>query len=119
MSVAIALSQTLQKNDKRPYETAFGNDDSSVPFPRHMSVDMASQLPEKHLRDELVKLYFTHFHPLCPVIDEVEFMEMYNDIENDNELKKRIPLTLFQAMMHVAFGVSFCVIRRSFACSNT
>lgn len=116
--MAIALSQTLQKNKKRSYETAFGDDDNSAHLSRHISVDTASELPEKELRDELVKLYFTHFHPLCPVIDEVEFMAIYKDIRENNQLKDRIPLPLFQAMMNVAFGVSFCVIRRSYACSN-
>jgi hypothetical protein len=80
-------------------------------FPQQISIDKACQLPEKDLRDELVKLYFTHFHPLCPVIDEVEFMETYNDVEDDEQFPRRISLTLFQAMMNVAFGVSFCVIR--------
>jgi hypothetical protein len=106
MSTAIALSQTL-KNGKRSHEIAFGDDDRSQHIPRHISIDEACQIPEKNLRDELVKLYFIHFHPFCPVIDEIEFMEIYNDIEDDEELQKRVPLPLFQAMMNVAFGVSF------------
>ena len=111
MSSAIALSQTLRKNGKRSHETAFGDQDSSVHVSQHISIAEASQLPEKNLRDELVKLYFTHFHPLCPVVDEVEFMEIYNDFKDDEEFKKRFPLILFQTMINVAFGVSFCLIR--------
>jgi hypothetical protein len=111
MSSAIALSQTVKKNGKRSHEIAFGDDESSVHSPRHLCVDKAYQLPEKSLRDELVKLYFVHFHPFCPVIDEVEFMEIYNDVKDDEQLQRRIPLPLFHAMMNVAFGVSFCAIR--------
>ena len=111
MSSAIALAQTLTTNGKRSYERAFGDDESSVHLSRHISVDKAYQLPEKNLRDELVKLYFTHFHPFCPVVDEVEFMEIYNDVKDDEQLQRRIPLPLFHAMMNVAFGVSFCAIR--------
>jgi hypothetical protein len=107
MSSAVALSQRLKKSGKRSHEIAFGDDDNSVHVSRYISIAEASQLPERNLRDELVKLYFTHFHPLCPVVDEVEFMETYNDFEDDKEFKNRFPLTLFQAMMNVAFAVSF------------
>ena len=110
MSTAITLSKRLQKGGKRSHDTAFGDDDSLAQVPRHISIDDACQLPEKKLRDELVKLYFTHFHPLCPVVDEVEFMEIYRDTEDDEQLKQRFPLPLFQAMMNVAFGVSFYII---------
>jgi hypothetical protein len=111
MSTAIALSQTLKKNGKRSHEVAFGDDESSVHLSQHFSVDKAYQLPEKNLRDELVKLYFIHFHPFCPIIDEVEFMDIYNDVKDDEQFQRRVSLPLFNAMMNVAFGVSFCVIR--------
>ena len=111
MSSAIALSKTLKNKGKRSHETAFGDYDSSVNHSRHLSVDEACQPPEKNLRDELVKLYFIHFHPFCPVVDEVEFMEIYRDIEDDEQLKKRVSMPLFQAMMNVAFSVRSCAIR--------
>jgi len=110
MSTAISLSQKIKRNGKRSHDTAFPDEDNTIHVPRHISIDEACQLPEKKLRDELVKLYFTHFHPFCPVVDEVEFMETYNNIEDDEQLKQRIPLPLFQAMMNVSFGVSFCLI---------
>ena len=107
MSSAIALSKTLKEKGKRSHETAFEGDDSPVHISRHLSIDEACQPPEKSLRDELVKLYFIHFHPFCPIIDEVEFMEIYRDIEDDEEqFKQRVSVPLFQAMMNVAFGVS-------------
>ncbi len=116
MSSAIALSQKLKKNGKRTHETAFEDEEISTHVSRHISIAEASQLPEKKLRDELVKLYFIHFHPHCPVVDEVEFMEIYNEFKDDEGFKKRFPLTLFQTMMNVAFGVSFYIIRYSSAC---
>lgn len=114
MSSAIALSQKLKNNGKRSYSAAFGDDDNPVHRPRFMSIDDACQIPEKKLRDELVKLYFEHFHPFCPVVDEYDFMETYNEIEDDEQLKDRVELTLFQAMIKVAFGVSVCAISMKF-----
>ena len=111
MSSAIALSQTLNKNGKRSREIpSWDNENTPVNLAPHVSLDKACQLPEKTLRDELVKLYFTHFHPFCPIIDEVEFMEIYNDCGDDEQLQGRISLPLFHAMMNNAFGVSFRVI---------
>lgn len=71
-----------------------------------MTVDEASQLPPKLIRDELVKLYFECFHPFCPVVDEYDFMRVYDKAGDDEKLKKNVDLPLFQAMMFVAFGVS-------------
>lgn len=107
MSSAIALLKTIKSKRKRSHHIAFGDEDSPVTPPRHISFVEATQLPEKSLRDELVKLYFIYFHPFCPVVNEVEFMEVYRDIEDDQKLKQRIPIPLFQAMMNVAFGVRF------------
>lgn len=111
MSSAIALSKTIKTKGKRTHEIAFGDEDGPVTPSRYISIEEACQPPEKRLRDELVKLYFIHFHPFCPVVNEVEFMEIYRDIENDEQLKERISIPLFQAMMNVAFGVCFYIIR--------
>ena len=107
MTSAIALSKELyEKKGKRSYSAAFGSDDVNPIYrPRFMSIEEASQVPSKPVRDELVKLYFQHFHPFCPVVDEFDFMEIYEGIENEEELKKRVDLSLFQAMMFVAIGV--------------
>jgi hypothetical protein len=104
---AIALLPKPKNHVKRSYSIAFADeDDQSVNAPRFISVAEACQFPEKKLRDELVKLYFEHFHQFCPVVDEFDFMEIYNTIQDDEELPKKLDLTLFQAMMNVAFGVS-------------
>lgn len=104
MSSAIALSKTIKTKGKRTHEIAFGDEDGPVAPSRYISIEEACQPPEKRLRDELVKLYFIHFHPFCPVVNEVEFMEIYRDIEDDEQLKERVSIPLFQAMMNVAFG---------------
>lgn len=107
MVSAIALLPKPKNHIKRTHSIAFGDGDEEIAnAPRFTSVSEACQLPEKKLRDELVKLYFEHFHQFCPVVDEFDFMETYNDIKDDEEFPKRIDMTLFQAMMHVAFGVS-------------
>jgi len=115
MSSAIALSQKLINNGKRSHSAAFGDDDNPIRRPQFFSIDEACQLPEKKLRDELVKLYFEHFHPFCPVVDEYDFMEIYKEIKDDEQLKDKVELTLFQAMMKVAFGVSVCPISIKFS----
>lgn len=118
MSSAIAISQRLMNtanHGKRTHELAFGSDESFGYGPRRfMTVDEARQIPPKPLRDELVKLYFECFHPFCPVIDEYDFMRIYDKIEDDEQLKKTLDLPLFQAMMFVAFGVSVSKSARIF-----
>jgi hypothetical protein len=103
---AIALSKRLGAEGKRSHELAFGTDDSFLHRPRKfMTVEDACRIPHKTVRDELVKLYFLHFHPFCPIVDEHDFMQVYDKIEDDEQLGKKIELPLFQAMMFVAFGV--------------
>jgi hypothetical protein len=122
MSSAIALSQKLINNGKRTYTSAFGHDDDHAYRPyesafapednvsyyprQYMSMEDACSIPPKPLRDELVRLYFVHFHPFCPVVNELDFMDIYDSIEDDELFKKSVDLTLFQAMMFVAIGVS-------------
>lgn len=111
MSSALALSQLLEKkketmkSKKRSYAAVFGDDDNVLYRPRFMTLDEACRVPSKAIRDELVKLYFLRFHPFCPAVDEFDFMEVYDRIETDEQLKKKVDLALFQAMMFVAIGV--------------
>jgi hypothetical protein len=105
-SSAIALSKKLGNDGKRSHALAFGSDDSFLHRPRKfMTVEEACRIPHKAVRDDLVKLYFLHFHSFCPVVDEYDFMQAYDKIEDDEQLGKSIELPLFQAMMFVAFGV--------------
>jgi hypothetical protein len=122
MSTAIALSRKLSNVRKRSYSSAFGWDDDHgyrpyelafsaeetiCYYPRqYISMEDACRIPDKPLRDELVRLYFVHFHPFCPVVNEIDFMDLYDNADDDEQLRKKIDLTLFQAMMFVAFGVS-------------
>lgn len=107
MSSAIALSQKLISRGKRTHELAFGSDESFGMGPRRfITIEEASQVPPRSLRDELVKLYFECFHPFCPVVDEFDFMRTYEKSEEDAQIRKNFDLPLFQAMMFVAFGVS-------------
>lgn len=83
-----------------------------------MTVEEACRVPHKAVRDELVKLYFQYFHPFCPVVDEYDFMQVYDKIEDDEQLGKKIELPLFQAMMFVAFGVGVSLPARNLSPSN-
>jgi len=78
-----------------------------------MTVDDACRIPHKVVRDDLVKLYFQYFHPFCPVVDEYDFMQVYDKIEDDELLGKSIELPLFQAMMFVAFGVGVSLLPKN------
>jgi hypothetical protein len=111
MSSALALSQLLEKkkeskkSGKRPYALAFDDEDNPLHRPTFMTFGEACQVPPKAIRDELVKLYFLRFHPFCPSVDEFDFMEVYDQVETEEQLRKKVDLTLFQAMMFVASGV--------------
>jgi hypothetical protein len=106
MSSAIALSQKPVITRKRTYTSAFEYDNSLNNHPRRFtSIEEACKIPDKPIRDALIKVYFEHFHSFCPVVNEVDFMEVYDGIRDDEQLIKRIDLTLFQAMMFVAIAV--------------
>ncbi|KAI9811866.1 MAG: hypothetical protein M1827_005217 [Pycnora praestabilis] len=57
--------------------------------------------PAKPLRDELVRLYFKDVHPFCPVVDEFDFYQTYEqyDVEGESVFFSRFKLIVFQAML--------------------
>ena len=118
-SSVIALSKKLGTDGKRSHALAFGSDDNFLHKPRKfMTVDDACRIPHKAVRDDLVKLYFQYFHPFCPVVDEYDFMQVYDKIEDDEQLGKSIELPLFQAMMFVAFGVGVSLLPKNLISSS-
>jgi hypothetical protein len=59
------------------------------------------------LEHEVLRLYFQYFHTACPIIDETKFMGYYYNHRYFNEtLSPKVSL-LCQAIMFVAFPVSF------------
>jgi hypothetical protein len=117
MTTSLSLFRQSQRPNKRRYSSAVEDDDQNnaprlsaglvaSPVSERMSVEEASVLPPKMLRDELVLLYFRHIHLLCPFIDEYKFSEIYYMAETDEELLDHVDLCLFQAMMFAAFTVS-------------
>jgi hypothetical protein len=117
MTTSLSLFRQSQRPNKRRYSSAIEDDDqnkaqrlsaglAASPVSERMSVEEASVLPPKVLRDELVLLYFRHIHLLCPFIDEYKFSELYYMAETDEELLEHVDLCLFQAMMFAAFTVS-------------
>ena len=69
-------------------------------------LDAAHKLPPRGLRNRLVRLYFRHVHPLCPIVDEFAFAESYSNTNDGEELGENINLLLFQSMMFAAAAVS-------------
>jgi hypothetical protein len=69
-------------------------------------LDAAHKLPPIGLRNRLVRLYFRHVHPLCPIVDEFAFAESYSNTNDGEELGDNINLLLFQSMMFAAAAVS-------------
>jgi hypothetical protein len=117
MIKSLSLLRQSQRPNKRPYSSAVEDDLqnnapllsaglAASPVSERMSVEEASVLPPKMLRDELVLLYFRHIHLLCPFIDEYKFSEIYYMSETDDELLEHVDLCLFQAMMFAAFTVN-------------
>jgi hypothetical protein len=117
MTSALTLLHEFNYNGKRPNTSIFDNGITpayrprstrslsvAAPEARTMTLDEASSIVSKPLRDELVKTYFVHVHPLCPIVDEFDWFEFYDDIEDD-ELKKHPNLLLFQVMMFAASAV--------------
>ncbi|OAL33753.1 hypothetical protein AYO20_06929 [Fonsecaea nubica] len=55
------------------------------------------------LQDRLVEIYFQNFHPLCPVIDEIEFSSWYgSDRLDDNRGRELLGAINFVAFAHRA-----------------
>ena len=112
MSSALTLVAKLKERNKRTSNSAFDRDPpddqlakrsrSDAVAPVYIPEELARALPPRPLRDELVALYFRHIHPLCPVVDEYEFTELYYSNLNEKEPIKRADLPLFQAMMFAA-----------------
>ena len=57
-------------------------------------------LPGHKLQSELIRLYFKNVHPLCPVIDEQAFYQLYH-----KGSRHPIQPIVFQAMLFAAFPV--------------
>jgi hypothetical protein len=69
-----------------------------------VSTRQAHALPPKELRDDLIVIYFKHVHPLCPVVDEVDFAQRCAS-RTDDEWAEHPQLLLLQAMLFAAFSV--------------
>lgn len=70
------------------------------------ALERKSELPEKPFRDLLVRLYFVHVHPLCPVFDEHEFCAAYDATEDGLSALQVVTLLEFQSMLFAGALVS-------------
>ena len=69
------------------------------------------RVPEVVWRDKLVNLYFQHVQPLCPVVNEVSFRDLYLSCRHD-DLLCSFSAALLHAMMFAAIQVRACGLMR-------
>lgn len=62
-------------------------------------------LPETSIIDELVLLYFSNSHHLCPIINEARFCHDFFSLDL-HEFLETFPLILFFAILSIALTVS-------------
>ncbi|KAH9204675.1 hypothetical protein DL95DRAFT_398304 [Leptodontidium sp. 2 PMI_412] len=55
------------------------------------------------IRDELVRTYFKYVHPLCPILDEHRFYQIYFEM-GEEEFTSQFPPIMFNAMLFAAFA---------------
>jgi len=67
--------------------------------------EIINSLPETDIVDELVLLYFSNLHHLCPIINESRFCQQYFD-RGLEEFLQTYPFILFIAILSVALAVS-------------
>ena len=60
--------------------------------------------PHEPLRERLIHLFFQHVYPMCPVVDELQFNQLYLKSSYTNFFR-HFPVGLFQAMMFAAVQV--------------
>lgn len=119
MTSALALLSSETDNEVRTKDNA-NLETSAFPFnqdtisqnpwgPQQDIIDSltkACMSPLSQIRDDLIKLYFIHVHPVCPVVDEYNFTILYRHARSDEELLTYIELPLLQAMLFTALAVS-------------
>lgn len=64
------------------------------------------RVPIKTIMDEFVKQFFTHVHPIMPLLNEGDFWEMYASQSQGTHVSTRLSLLMMQAMMFSVCGVS-------------
>lgn len=68
---------------------------------------MATDLmPSQYLRERLISLFFQHVFPLCPVIDENYFKQLYSSAPDLETFFQYFSSALFKAMLFTAVQVS-------------
>lgn len=119
MTTALALLPSESNGDNRT-KTSANLGSSTFPFnqdtisqnpwgPQQDIIDSlidACMSPLSRVRDDLIRLYFIHVHPVCPVIDEYNFTTLYRLATTDEELLSYVDLPLLQAMLFTALAVS-------------
>lgn len=69
-------------------------------------------VPPAHTLDNLLKGYFSHFHPIMPLLDEAEFWAVYKIHPSKAGHSSSISLFLLQAMLAI-----YCPVRDHQLCS--
>lgn len=62
-------------------------------------------MPFSPIQDQLIMLFFTHVHPMFPIMDEYSFVEICHPHQSSNELIAPKHFLLLLAISFVAFAV--------------
>ncbi|KAG8665128.1 uncharacterized protein FPOAC1_013106 [Fusarium poae] len=70
-------------------------------------------VPPRPMLDEFIRHYFLHIHPVLPVMDEVEFLDMFRTDTITRPCQGQVPLFLFHAILFLASSyVSYASLRK-------
>ncbi|CAI4213520.1 unnamed protein product [Parascedosporium putredinis] len=62
-------------------------------------------LPQREYLDEFVRHYFLHVHPMLPILDEAEFVEIYDGDTLSGSSVRELPMIVMQAMLFVSASI--------------
>ncbi|CAO2652697.1 Nn.00g021080.m01.CDS01 [Neocucurbitaria sp. VM-36] len=88
-----------EQNSPLMENLSYSNSLEAIPSPTQDKAD--NTWPHEPLRDRLVHLFFRHVYPMCPVVDEPDFNQLYL-ASSYATFFRRFPAGLFQAMMFAA-----------------
>ena len=92
-----------EQNSPLIEKQSYSNSLEAIPRPTQ---DKANNTwPHEPLRDRLIHLFFRHVYPMCPVVDEPHFNQLYLT-SSYTTFFGRFSAGLFQAMMFAAVQVS-------------
>lgn len=66
-----------------------------------------SMMPIRSVQSELITLYFSHIHPMFPVVDEHHFFALHQEFRGREEFMDPADFLIYNAIMAASFSVFF------------